>query len=83
MRVPDDDDLKALEPEDDSYFALALASTKPLICRKCLDSFPSRNKLFKHVYANSCEIREPRNPGLSKQCSRVSENAISRAVYQD
>ena len=70
MRVPDNDNLKALKPEDNSYFALALASTKLLICRKCLDLFLSRNKLFKYIYANSYKIKEPYNLSLSKLSSR-------------
>ena len=57
MHLPNNNNtINAIKPEDNSYFVITLA--KLLIYRKCLNSFLSRNKLFKHVYANSCKIKK-------------------------
>jgi hypothetical protein len=67
MRLPNNNNLNIIKPEDNSYLALALIIAKLLIYRKCLNSFPLQNKLFKHIYANSYKIKELiTTPELSK-----------------
>ena len=72
MHLPDNNNtINAIKPENNSYFTTTLA--KLLIYQKCLNLFLSRNKLFKHIYANSCKIKElviAFNPGISKLSSR-------------
>ena len=56
--VKDNNYVKFIKLKNNSYFALALINAKLLICQKCFNSFPSRNKLFKHIYTNSYKIKE-------------------------
>jgi len=48
---------EADDPEEDDAL-LTVAVSKNLQCRKCQLEFPSRTKLFKHVYTNDCSTQQ-------------------------
>ena len=61
------------KPEDDAYVAiLSIAIAKLiLICKKCKTSFKSKNKLFKHVFLNTCL------PSIYKASKTTNYNLLS------
>jgi hypothetical protein len=58
MHLPNNNNPNTIKPEDNSYSAFALTIAKLFVYRKCLNSFPSQNKLFKHIYINNYKIKE-------------------------
>jgi len=50
------------KPEDDIYLAINHVVPKELIYWKYQEPFPTRNKLFKYIYVNSCNINSDKVP---------------------
>ncbi|KAM7186982.1 hypothetical protein V8F20_011149 [Naviculisporaceae sp. PSN 640] len=49
-------------------------TTEParLTCRKCQSVLPSRNQLFKHIFANTCGPCQPQQPAVVSQQATVN-----------